>query len=46
MRYYSRLPSNRNISTRNLLLRVRVVVKYVEEQDGLKGYISTAFLTR
>ncbi len=46
MRYYSRVPASRSITTKNLPLRVRVVVKYVEEQEGLKGYISTAFLTR
>ena len=46
MRYYSRVPASRSITTKNLPLRVRVVVKYIDEQDGLKGYISTAFLTR
>ncbi len=46
LRFYSRLPANRTISSRELPLRVRVVVKYIDEQDGLKGYISTAFLTR
>ena len=45
-RYYVRVPASRNISTRDLPLRVRVVVKYLEEEDGLKGYIRTAFLTR
>ena len=45
-RHYLNLPANRNISARSLPLRVRVVIKYVNEQDGLKGYISTAFLTR
>ncbi len=45
-RFYSRVPYDRTISSRELPLRVRVVVKYIDEQDGLKGYISTAFLTR
>lgn len=46
LRYYARVPVSRNISARNLPLRVRVVVKYVDEDDGLKGYVRTAFLTR
>ena len=45
-RFYSHLPSDRTISSREMPLRVRVVVKYIDEQDGLKGYVSTAFLTR
>ncbi len=46
LRYYARVPEGRSISSRNLPLRVRVVVMYLYEQDGLKGYVSTAFLTR
>ena len=45
-RCYSHVPASRNISTSNLPLRIRVVVKYLDEDDGLKGYIRTAFLTR
>ncbi len=45
-RFYSHVPFDRTISSRELPLRVRVVVKFIDEQDGLKGYVSTAFLTR